>query len=81
MAAIAATAAMTACQQENLEPEGPNAEGVKFMITADIQSATKAVMSDSQTMTWQETDKATAWSISSNGEYGYNGYSERNVQV
>lgn len=81
MAAIAATAAMTACQQENLEPEVQEQDGVKFIVKASLSEGTKATLADGESIKWETTDKATAWSISADGQSGYNEYSERDVTV
>ena len=50
MAALAATAAMTACQQENLEPQGQENGTVEVKLT--IGQATKG-FSDLEGITWE----------------------------
>lgn len=56
MAALAATAAMTACQQENLEPEVQEQEGVTVRVVASLSEETKASLSDSDYLKWTEND-------------------------
>ena len=80
-AAIAATAAAASCQQENIEPEVQEQDGVKFIVKASLSEGTKATLADGESIKWETTDKATAWSISADGQFGYNEYSERDVTV
>lgn len=82
MAALAATAAITSCQQENLEPEvTPDSKNTVFEVVAHLSDETKSALVDGESLKWTADDKAAAWSISADGQYGYADYSERNVTV
>lgn len=71
MAALAATAAMTACQQENLEPDVQEQEGVTYIVNASLSEATKASLSDADFLKWEDEDKVVAWYIDSDDDYAY----------
>lgn len=69
VAAVAATAAMTSCQQENLEPQVQEKDTYKLIINAEL--STKATLADGDVMKWEPDDKVTGWYIDVDGSYAY----------
>lgn len=67
MAALAATAAMTACQQENLEPDVQEQEGVTVRVVASLSEETKASLSDNDYLKWEINDGVLARGYNSIG--------------
>lgn len=56
MVAFAATAAMTACQHDNLAPDGQGQEGITLRVTTSLSDDTKASLSDNDYLKWAVND-------------------------
>lgn len=68
MAAVAAAVAMTSCQQENIEPDVQEQEGVTVRIVASLSDETKASLVDGDYLKWDVNDEVLARGYNSTGD-------------
>lgn len=67
LAALATAAAAVSCQQENLEPEVQEQDGVTFVVDASLSEITKAVLTDGESLQWRTDDNVAAYGIAADG--------------